>query len=51
MASIGTPTVTGEKKFYCYLYSSYRQRWNLSGYILERSVNSGTYTQIYKGSK
>ena len=22
---------------------------NLSGYILERSVNSGTYTQIYKG--
>ena len=23
---------------------------NLSGYILERSVNSGTYTQIYKGA-
>ena len=23
---------------------------NLSGYILERSVNSGTYTQVYKGA-
>ena len=50
MASIGTPTVTGERSFTVTCTAATDSDGNLSGYILERSVNSGTYTQIYKGA-